>query len=201
MAIQAYPSHIKAENNLKALEALRQTPVEELWNKSRVLPTTPLYLLASRYFAQERSGWPLTSKWDMFKFLDKALKQCINQQSLDKITRSMDGAIVDQRKIVLLKTAYSVLSDGSKTSRDKTNAYLSIKNKDPAFFEDIKNAIWVAHGKDPKAGLDFADKKIENEPNGPIQTAVIKKMAATLKEGYSDYSPEFFKNIKAEIKV
>ncbi len=162
MAIQASPSHVKAENNLKALEDLKQTSILELRNKYRGLPTTPLYLLASRYYAQEQEGWSITSKWDMFKFLDKAIKNCVNQQGLDKIRLSIDGAIVDQRKIVLLKTAYSVLTDWLKPLSDKKNAYLCIQQKDPAFFENIKNAIWVAHGRDPNAGLNFADNKIAN---------------------------------------
>jgi hypothetical protein len=196
MAIQVYPSHIKAKNNLTALEGLKQTGAENKWNQYRLLPTTPMYLVASRYCAQERVGWSLTSKWDMFNFFDNALKNCVNPQSLGKINTAIDGAIIDQRKIFVLKATRSVLLDSSKTPTDKTNAYLSIRDSDPAFFENIKNAIWVAHGASPNAGLNFADTKIEKEPAAPLQLAVLKKMASTIKAGYTDYNPGFYKDLR-----
>src|ERR1700722_9038171 len=196
MAIQVYPSHVKARNNLAFLEGMKQLSASGLRDTYRLLPTTPMYLVASRYYAQEGVGWSLTSKWDMFKFFYRALKNCVNQQSLDKIKTAIEGAIIDQRRIFVLKTAHFILSDASKTSRDKTNAYLSIRDNDPAFCENIKNAIWVAHGASINAGLNFADTKIENEPASPLHLAVITKMASALKAGYTDYNPELYKGLK-----
>ena len=197
MAIQVYPSHVKAENNLKALEALRQTPPNELRNKYHLLLNPTLqYRVASRYYAQEQVGWDLTKKWDMYKFFDRALKNCVNQESLNKILKSIDVAIIDQRRIVYLKTAYSVLSDASRPYYDKANALQTIRDKDPSFYENFKNALWVGCGSRQSAGIYFADNLISSNPSNPIILTVIKKMLSVMKEGYVEYNPAFYKDLR-----
>ncbi len=187
MSIQAADSRkiLKAEAELTALQSLRSSTPSEMRNKYRLLSRTSMYLIASHYC--NSISWYITPKWDMFADFDKALKTMQTTQNIpQRIMQAIDHTIQDQCKITFLKRLNAVLSDRSKSIEDKRNTYRNIANENYSFFDQIKHCIWVAHGANANAGIDFADRKIQNEPDSPIQLAVIKKMIFVLKQGYSD---------------
>lgn len=189
MAIQSLSTHNhsaqKAENNLAALQSLKSVSLSELPQKYHLLAPNSMYLIASHYY--NPTTWLITSKWDMFKKFDKALKDAqVRSSNQEQIMKSIDNAIQDQSRITRLKKLGAVLLNKSIGTQDKATAYRTIKTEDNTLFEHIKHCIWVAHGENPNAGLDFADKKIDEEPDATVQLSVIRKMTKLLKDGYSD---------------
>jgi hypothetical protein len=189
-----YAKYMNAENNLKSLVDLKSTHMTGLWNKYNLLTcTNSKYLIASHF--RRGVSWYVNTKWQMFKTFNRALKDGKDPQ---EIMESIGGAIQDQRRIVSLKKLNVVLMDRAKMPQEKTKAYRDIERQDRDFFDEIKHGIWVAHGENPSAGLDFGDKIIESEPDGPLQAAVLKTMLRVLKEGYvnTKQNPSFFRNLK-----
>jgi hypothetical protein len=174
---------LKAINNLRALNNLRESNDKERWSVYRQLPKSAMYLVASHY-SRDNWNWAITSKWDLFAIFDKSLKPS-ERHNAPKIRDAMDKAIETQSKVVALRRLFSQLHGGPRdfSTTTKSQRYYDI-NVD--LLDQLKHCIWAAHGMDPNAGIDFADRQIQTKPDSQIQFEVIEKAIRLLKDGYTD---------------
>lgn len=185
MAVQAcaipnYAKVNKALANLSKMQALQDSNATDLWEKYRLLPPTPMYLVASRY-SKDRVSWAFKTKWDLFKIFDKSFKKSKN---LPQIRAAIENAIVDQSNIVSLRELYAVLNDDSKSSQEKVEAYYKVATTNVPLFIQIKQFIYKANVKKSDIGPAFADTLIQTSPDSEAHKEMIKGMIWKLKQGY-----------------
>lgn len=188
MAIQATgtnPNYVKVNEalaNLSKMHAVQESNDTDLWNKYRLLPPTPMYLIASRY-SKDRASWTFKTKWDLFTIFDKSFKE---PKNLPQIREAMDVAIRDQCNIVSLRELYAVLNDDSKSRQEKVAAYYHVLESNATLFTKIKQFIYRVNMKNPVIEWAFADTLIRTMPDSEAHKEMIKGMIWKVKQGYVD---------------
>ena len=182
-----YAKWHKAENNLETLKKFQQCcdtcSTTELWEKYRLLPTTPMYLVASRY-TKGQISWHFHTKWKLFKIFDNVFKS----ENLPQIRVAIDKGIVDLNNIASLRKLYALLTDDSKSLEEKVAAYDKLAKTNESLFNQIRHNICSAREKNPHEEKEFATQQIKNCPDSDFHKEIVKSLINRLKNGYDFYS-------------
>jgi len=151
----------KAEENLKRLEELLLINDPALLReKYRLLPLSPLYLVASHY-TTDRIAWSVKTKWNLFKIFDKDMREGSNPEG---VRSAITAAAACQRDIALLRKIFAAVMDPSKKTTDKSLVCSEVKQQCPSLYAQIKRCLWAANNNNP----DLKDREVEKDLDSPL---------------------------------
>ena len=166
--------------------------IKKLWERYRLLPLQQMYLIAAQY-AQKQSpiSWAFTTRYTIITDFDNKLQFFRDNM----MTRALFAALKIQKNIVVLQYMFAILDDELKTCEEKQRIYTDLKTESPHLHEEVsKKLAFVLQ----VIGVQKNEKSEQELYSIACLKAVVKKILDLYRDGYSDFSNEFFKHLRID---